>query len=189
MSDDDPLSIALDLARGLERGGFSYAIGGALALGIWAVPRATLDVDINVFVDDASLQALHRCLAALGIQADLDSLRAQSEASGLIVVKWRGVRVDLFTPSIEFSREAERVRVAVELRGERFWFLSKEALAVFKLLFYRPKDIADVASLVALNGLDFDASYVRRWIVAMMGVDDERVARWDRIVASGGAAI
>lgn len=28
---DDPLSIALDLARALERGGVTYAIGGALA--------------------------------------------------------------------------------------------------------------------------------------------------------------
>lgn len=186
---DDALSIALDLARALEDGGVPYAIGGALALGVWAIPRATLDVDINVFVDEASLDRLHRCLAALGIHADLDSLRAQSAASGLIVVKWRGVRVDLFTPSIEFSREAERTRVAVELRGELFWFLSKETLAVFKLLFYRPKDIADVASLVALNAPTFDVAYVRSWIVAMMGDDDERVARWDRIVASSGAEI
>jgi hypothetical protein len=30
---------------------------------------------------------------------------------------------------------------------------------------------------------DLDRAYVRRWIADMMGEDDERVARWDGIVA------
>ena len=31
--------------------------------------------------------------------------------------------------------------------------------------------------------IDMDLAYVRRWIVDMMGEDDERVLAWDRIVA------
>jgi hypothetical protein len=185
---DDALSIALDLARALGGAGISYAIGGALAFGYWAVPRATVDVDVNVFVSDTELDGLVACLARAGIDADAEVARRQSESAGLIVVRWRGLRVDLFTPSIPFSREAERTRVEIEVHGERFWLLSSESIAVFKLLFYRPKDIADLAQLVALRS-ELDAPYVRRWIVDMMGEDDERVARWDVIVASKGASI
>ena len=86
-------------------------------------------------------------------------------------------------------REAERARVPVEREGEPFWFLSREALAVFKLLFFRPKDLADLARLVAQSGEALDVAYIRRWIADMMGDDDERVTRWDRIVATGGATV
>lgn len=48
------LPTAVDIARAvadaLERHGLPYAIGGALALGFYAVPRATVDVDVNVQV-------------------------------------------------------------------------------------------------------------------------------------------
>ncbi|MHB1846249.1 MAG: hypothetical protein ACYCWW_15610 [Deltaproteobacteria bacterium] len=32
--------------------GIPYAVGGALAYSFWGIPRATLDVDLNVFVRD-----------------------------------------------------------------------------------------------------------------------------------------
>jgi hypothetical protein len=186
---DDALSVALDLARALRDAEIPYAIGGALAYSMWAIPRATLDVDINVFVDVDGIPRLAACLASLGIDADPERFAREHESSGLLIVRWRGLRVDLFTPSIPFSREAEATRVAIAVGEEAFFFLSREALAVFKLLFFRPKDLADLAQLVATNGPRMDLEYVRNWIVEMMGADDERVARWDRIVSSGGREI
>jgi hypothetical protein len=41
---DDPLTAALLLADALEKHRISYAIGGALAYGLWGIPRATIDV-------------------------------------------------------------------------------------------------------------------------------------------------
>jgi hypothetical protein len=58
---------------------------------------------------------------------------------------------------------------------------------VFKLLFFRSKDLADLERLVAVQGRDLDRGYVRRWMVDMMGEDDARVREWDRIVAAGGS--
>ncbi|NCQ36336.1 hypothetical protein GW813_14940 [bacterium] len=52
---------------------------------------------------------------------------------------------------------------------------------MFKLLFFRGKDRVDLERLVAVRP-DLDRDYVRRWIVDMMGEDDERTLRWDRIV-------
>jgi hypothetical protein len=120
----------------------------------------------------------------LGIHADPQQLKLDSEAKGLCVVRYGPYRVDLFTPSIAFSREAERTRREIEIEGKRAYFLSAEALAVFKLLFFRAKDIVDLERLIEVQGDALDSAYVRRELVAMMGDEDERVRRWDALVAA-----
>jgi hypothetical protein len=47
------VEIARDLADVLEQRGLPYAIGGALALAFYSPPRATIDVDVNIFVSPA----------------------------------------------------------------------------------------------------------------------------------------
>jgi hypothetical protein len=178
----DPVDAALRIAAALERAGISYALGGALAYGIWAVPRATVDVDVNVFLDASGLDAAFDALTQAGVEVDSAAARARNERDGMFVGRFGPFRVDVFTPSIEFSREAERTRVRRVLDGRQAWFLSAEAIAVFKLLFFRGKDLVDLERLVALHA-ELDVAAVRRHIVSMMGDDDERVARWDRLVA------
>lgn len=74
-------------------------------------------------------------------------------------------------------------RVRTRLAGRDTRVLSPESLAVFKMLFHRPKDVADVGRLLDIQGPRFDAAFVRRWLVAMLGPDDERIADWDRLAA------
>ena len=62
--------------------------------------------------------------------------------------------------------------------------LSAEDLVVFKLLLFRGKDVVDVERLVATRSDLLDRHYVRTWLVACVGEDDERVRRWDVISAA-----
>jgi hypothetical protein len=62
------------------------------------------------------------------------------------------------------------------------------AIAVFKLLFFRAKDLVDVERLVLVQQRDLDRAYVRGWLVDMMGPDDERVRAWDEIIGRAGPA-
>jgi len=179
----DPLDAAQRVGAELEARGIPYAVGGALAYGLWGIPRATVDVDLNVFVTDDRLGEVCAALTALGIEADAEAARHASERQGLYVVRYGMFRVDLFTPSVDFSWEAARTRVRKTIDGRPTWFLSAEALAVFKLLFFRGKDVVDLERLVAVQGDRLDASYVRCHIARMMGEDDERVTRWDELVA------
>jgi hypothetical protein len=178
------------IARTLEAAGIPYALGGALALGAHGVPRGTLDVDVNVFIDDEELPIVLDQLQRLGVDIDREAALARAAQDGMCVGQWAGMRIDVFTPSIPFSHEAGRTRVRLgEGPDGGVWFLSAEAIAVFKLLFYRPKDIADLERLNAVQGPDLDRDYVRRWMVEMMGEDDERVAAWDRIVETAGGGV
>jgi hypothetical protein len=179
----DPLDAGLKLARAFEIHGVSYALGGALAYGLWGVPRATVDVDINVFAASPKLGDVFAAMKALGIHVDEAQLRQAIDARGMFIVTFGLFRVDVFSPSIEFSWEAERTRVKRTIDGQDTWFLSAEALAVFKLLFFRAKDLVDLERMLAVQGGKLDAGYVRRQVAAMMGEGDERIERWDDLVA------
>lgn len=171
------------IANALERAGFAYAIGGALALAVAGVPRGTADVDVNLFVDESRVLDLFEVLAGLGIEIDVDAASARAHRDGMFVGRWDGMRIDVFLPSIPFAREAERTRVKMtDAAGWSGWFLSAEALAVFKLLFFRGKDMVDLERLVAVRP-ELDRAYIRRWTAEMMGEDDDRVRRWDDITA------
>lgn len=171
------------IASACEEARVPYALGGALALGVHGVPRGTLDVDVNVFVRDEALPSVIALLIGLGIEIDPPAALARAARDGMFVGRWHGIRIDVFLPSIPFSEEAGRTRVQVsDDAGLTYWFLSAEAITVFKLLFFRPKDIVDLQRLVAVSDA-LDHGYVRRWMVDMMGDDDPRVRAWDDLVA------
>jgi hypothetical protein len=187
VADRSAAEAAQRIADALENAGLQYAIGGALALAIAGVPRGTADVDVNVFVDPPRVAETIEVLAALGVEIDASNAIARAESDGMFVGRWDGMRIDVFFPSIPFTREAERTRVRVtDQSGWSGWFLAAEALAIFKLLFFRGKDVVDLERLVAVRP-DLDRAYVRRWIVEMMGEDDDRTRRWDDIVTRFGA--
>lgn len=171
------------IADALSAAGFPYALGGALALGVAGVPRGTMDVDVNVFVAERELPSLIEALRSLGIDIDPEYALARAARDGMFVGLWDGMRIDVFVPSIPFSDEAGRTAVTITIDGWTGRFLSPEAIAVFKLLFFRIKDRGDLERLVAVRGTQLDHGYVRRWIVEMMGEDDERVRAWDDIVS------
>lgn len=178
-----PLRAALAIARELEQRGIPYAIGGALAFGIWGRPRGTLDVDLNVFVEPEQLDGTVAALLAAGAVVDPAQARRDADRNGMFIALIGSMHVDVFTPSIPFSREAERTRrrVLVASEAQEADFLAAEAIAVFKLLFFRGKDKIDLERLVAAQPA-LDRSYVRHNLVEMLGDDDERVTYWDKLM-------
>ena len=50
--------VAGRLAAQLEARGHEYAVGGAIALGYWGVPRGTVDVDLTVYLSPERLADL-----------------------------------------------------------------------------------------------------------------------------------
>jgi hypothetical protein len=182
----DAWDAAKRVVGALERAGLPYAVGGAMAYGLWSIPRATNDVDVNVFVDADRLEATLVALHAAGVRFD-DAEARRGHADGGYFIGWLDhYRVDVFTPSVPFSWEAGRTRVRATVEDLDAWYLSAEATAVFKLMFFRGKDVVDLERLVATQRERLDHAYVRRWIVEMMGEDDPRTATWDDLVRRFG---
>jgi hypothetical protein len=188
MSEQDAFTLGVALAQALDEAGIPNALGGAIALAAWGIPRATVDVDINIFVEEEALGGVFDLLErVLGTQVDRERAMHEHTENGLFVLRSAdGLRVDVFTPSIEFSWEAARTKQRQSVLGAEVSVLASEALAIFKLMFFRSKDIADLERLVATQGSAMDLAYVRHWIADMMGDDDPRVAKWDELVRQFG---
>lgn len=105
------------MTRPLEAQGLPYAIRGAVAYGYWGVPRATVDVDLNLFVEGEDLRQAIAALCLGGAEIDEASALASSQTRGDFRGRVSGMRLDVFTPSIEFSDEAERFSNAAILRS------------------------------------------------------------------------
>ena len=59
-----------------------------------------------------------------------------------------------------------------------------ETLCVFKLMFFRLKDLADVEEILRVQGDQLDRDWVQRQILGIYGPRDPRMSRWDELVQS-----
>ena len=185
MAEGTACSVARRLADVLEARDIPYAIGGALALGYYAEPRGTVDVDINIFVTPPdAIDALLRTLGEVGFQVERpDTVVKTATEDGQFRGRIDGVRVDVFVPAIDYYASLRQRRRRVPFGGGNVWVLGPEDLAVLKLMFFRPKDVADLYAL-ARGYEQLDAEAVRAQVAALVGDDDTRVDEWDRIVAA-----
>lgn len=177
-----PPELAVAISRMLAAAGIPHAVGGALALGFYAAPRGTSDVDLNIFVDADDPDAALEALRAGGVQIEPGAARTIADRGDLFV-QHGGCRLDLFFSSIPLQHRAAQRTRQVELLGASVPILSAEDLVVLKLLFNRHKDIVDIEHLIAAVGSELDRTYVRSTLIECVGEDDSRVATLERAFA------
>jgi hypothetical protein len=153
----------------------SHALGGALALAYYAEPRATIDVDVNVFVPVGRWKEVVDALISLGVDASgLDP--ASLERDGQCRLWWGDNPVDVFFANAEIHEEMPKAVRRVPFAETTIPVLGPEHLAICKAMFDRPKDWLDIEQmLIAADG--FDADQVEDWLIRMIGADDPRLER------------
>ncbi|HEX4352413.1 MAG TPA: hypothetical protein VHZ95_05850, partial [Polyangiales bacterium] len=116
----------------LQAAGIDYAFGGAIALSAWSEPRATTDVDLNLWVNDEELPHALSVLAEAGVVLDPAAAISGARERGMFAGMHGSYRIDVFVPSVPFYDEARRRKCKVRLADRDTWVLSPESLAVFK---------------------------------------------------------
>lgn len=173
----------LDLAEkliaihsGLDQAGIEHAIGGAIALGYWTLdPRGTSDIDVNVFMPNSDPEAALEALPA-GVARDEKSRRTIIR-DGQARLWWDGTPVDLFFSNLPIHEDAARHRRVVPFDGVEIPILGPLELGLFKVMFDRTQDWADIEAMLRAKTLDVDA--LRTLIEELVGDDDPRLARLD----------
>lgn len=163
--------VAID--RALKR--VPHAFGGALALAYYAEPRATVDIDLNLFVVADDFEKAARPLGALGARID-DHVRALIGRDGQARVFWDETPLDLFLRYDDFHDDAERATRSVPFADTTIPILSPEHLVVCKVVFNRAKDWVDIDAMLAA-GTAIDAAVVFRWVGRIAGDEDSRFER------------
>lgn len=161
----------------LEQSGIAHAFGGALALAYYAEPRATDDIDINVFLTPAASADLVEALAPLGIEDDPDPLLV--ERDGQCRLWWGRTPIDVFF-AYDAIHEAMRRDARVSPFGQdRLPILSPEHLLVCKIIFDRPKDWLDLEQVLVCVE-DLDTEEIKTWLERILGANEPRVQRFER---------
>ncbi|HEY2479900.1 MAG TPA: hypothetical protein VGI17_14380 [Solirubrobacterales bacterium] len=165
--------------RGLAGAKVPHAIGGALALAYYAEPRATVDVDVNVFVHTDRWPEVRDALEPLGVDVDADT--TAPDRDGQVRLWWDRNPVDLFFSYDPFHDKMERATRRVPFADTRIPILAPEHLVICKAIFDRPKDWLDIeAILVVTEPLDVDA--IESQLTRMVGDDDERLDKLEQLL-------
>jgi hypothetical protein len=151
-----------------------HAIGGAIALAYYAEPRATIDIDINVFVPTGQWPKLREVLKPLGIDTEADV--SELERDGQIRLWWDRNAVDLFFSYDPFHDEMHRAARRVPFGETTLPILSPEHLAICKAMFDRPKDWLDIEQIMVATS-PLDRREIASWLERMVGAPDSRLAR------------
>jgi len=177
----------VELHLKLDTADLTHAFGGAIALAYCTgEPRATIDIDVNVFVGTDHIDDLAAALEPEIVLAGPDAERLVRD--GQTRLWWDTTPVDVFLSNHPFHDEAEtRVRTVPFAGVADLPVLDCADLAVFKAFFARPKDVLDVATMAAANTVDVD--HLRAQVAHLMGSHEERMAFFakvaDTVVALG----
>jgi hypothetical protein len=162
----------------LDAAGYLHAFGGAIALAYCTgEPRGTRDLDVNVFTDPASAREVLRALPE-GVEVHRKHIEA-AEVDGQVRVWWGDTPVDLFLDLNDFHAEVAARRVIVPFEGREIPVLQCTDLAVFKALFDRTKDWADIEAMAAAGTLDIPR--LQASLKRFSGADAPGIARLHRL--------
>lgn len=165
------MPLVVSLARALDACAIPHAFGGALALGYAAEPRATADIDLDVFLDADAPEPALKCLSDAGVILGPAATR-DIQRAGQARLRFQGVHLDVFFAVHPFYASCDRRAVTVPFDGGAIRVLSAEDLVIFKALFNRPKDWVDIDQILRVNGSQFDSSYVLGWLDELVGPAD-----------------
>lgn len=158
----------------LDEAALPHAFGGAIALAYCTrEPRGTRDLDVNVFVSPERAREALSALPAEVAVSDADVAAAMHD--GQIRVWWGDTPLDVFLDVHSFHTEVAQDIRAVPFEGRTIPVLDCTALAVFKALFDRTKDWADIEEMLAAGALEGPRAI--GWLERILGADSAPVAR------------
>ena len=179
----DAAAAAQQLALVLADRSQDYALGGAIALGYWGAPRGTVDVDLTLYLPPDKPSECIWLLQEIGCDVSTSSALQSLSVHGFCRVAYRGLPIDVFLPTIPFYEAAKARRKRVQLGDQEIVIWDAESLAVFKMMFFRRKDIADVEQILRVQGGNLNRKWIQQQLEGIYGTRDPRVQQWKELVA------
>ncbi|MFA5891171.1 MAG: hypothetical protein WDA27_09525 [Actinomycetota bacterium] len=168
----------------LERAGVRHAFGGAIALAYFTEePRGTRDLDLNVFLpSDRADEALDAMPKGVAVRK---THRTAAKRDGQVRVMWDDTPVDLFFDTHEFHHAAAEAVVRVPFEGTTIPILAGHTLVVFKAMFNRTRDWADIEAVLETQApIGEQALTILR---SLLGAEDVRTLRLAELVGRARA--
>jgi hypothetical protein len=164
----------LEVASYLDDEGLSYMLIGGLAVAAWGEPRATLDVDVSVWVEPPDFDDTVSQIAAR-FRALPDALEFARRSRVVPILTSNGIRADIVLASLADERHMLARAVTKRLGEVEIRIAAVEDLVFMKLLSERAKDQEDARRLIRR----FRATLDRQYLEPRLAELAEAMARTD----------
>jgi len=164
------LTILRHLVAWLQAGKVQGVVIGGVAASLWGRPRLTRDVDALVLLEEGRWGDFLAAGAGHGfLPRRADALAFALETRVLLMRHGEsGIDLDLVFGSLPFEKEAAIRAKWVDLGGVAIPLSSPEDLIIMKAVAHRPRDLEDIAAILAAQpGLN--VRRVRRWLREFSG--------------------
>jgi len=161
MPEINPFESSLrNIADLLDNNKIEYMVIGGIANVKWGNPRATLDIDITIWIPDEKIKNL---LSVLAIEHTLlveNPLEFISKTRALPVKNSKNQRIDLIFGSLPFEENAIKRAVKVQIGNTAINFCTAEDLILLKIISDRDKDTEDVRGILQFQKKNLDYDYL-----------------------------
>lgn len=164
------LTILRHLVAWLQAGKVQGVVIGGVAASLWGRPRLTWDVDALVLLEEGRWGEFLAAGAGHGFLPRRADALAFARKTRVLLVRHgeSGIDLDLVFGSLPFEKEAAIRAKWVDLGGVAIPLSSPEDLIIMKAVAHRPRDLEDIAAILAAQpGLN--VRRVRRWLREFSG--------------------
>ena len=150
----------VSISERLETLRVPYMVIGGMANAVWGEPRATLDVDVTVWVDEEEIETIS------GRFADRFTLLPDNPAEFIRTTRVlpleteAGVRIDLIFGMLPFEQAAIERSVSRTVGNRPVRFCTAEDLILYKIFSERDQDLRDVQAILRRRGPELDRTYL-----------------------------
>lgn len=148
------------LARKLDELEVPYMVIGGHANALWGEPRATLDIDITIWLEESRVAELVDHLAP-SFSARVSNPESFVEETRVLPVETAdGLAADLIFGLLPFEEQAIGRARTVEVGGQEVRFCTAEDLILLKIVSTRERDRSDIRGVVLHQGRTLNLDYL-----------------------------
>ena len=161
------------LARVLEEQRVPYMLIGGIANLVWGEPRATLDVDASILVEETEWPHLSDTLSQTFRMVPQQPLAFLRDPHVLPIATEEGIRIDLIWARLPYEQKAIARARMEEVAGQRVRVCRPEDLVIYKNGTDRSKDREDVRAIIHQQGSRLDRRYITQAVRALARALDQ----------------
>lgn len=160
-------SALIQVADAMECCRLAYVVVGGVAAIAWGVPRTTLDIDVAVWAEPASVDAAIDCLLSRFPARVANAHEFVRQTNVLLLRTAQGVEIDVIFGRLSIQQDFVSRGIEKDIEGRKIRFVTAEDLLLMKLSSEREKDQQDARTLLRVTAGTLDRSYLEPRLVEL----------------------